>query len=870
MLTVLQPPASAAPSKAASTATAAGSGAPPPPVHALGLTADDELFVAVLEPTDNQRPGRAVSVTAASTHTLRVPGGAPAFLAGVVTTLDRTLVALLDASRRSLLVHTVGSSQLQTLPLPQMGPQAVATLAPHALPGLVVVSDSDGSSHLLKLPAAGSKGALSSVRHVEAAEGAAHLFSSTASREGKAVIALTSLAPAGAASAGAVSSLQLEVMQVEADGALGEWSAPEALPFDGVQHGAPTAAWLNSYARKDGSLGHRLLLTSSDHAVQLLQAAKDGAGSVGWVRHEALAAISHSEMIEMPALATDADEDAPRPFFGFALPAIVDSVSRRWAEAVAGPATTAAGSGAEAGPPPTHADSYGLRQMVVATTQAGSVYGIHSVDGSVVWSRRIPPPTPGDAPPTLPHLYVCRGGGAPHAIVVAQSPSAWRVHELSPFTGKLIAAPDAPSGAGEIVHASRLTSFAAADGSTRPPVLLVERLPPTATGAPAEMRVHIHPSTPEHRAALRARLGDMFFFLSSPDNGALAGYMVALADAAAPAGSERFVATPTWKMALPPASAAVDGRAPVTFASFSPDAAVHSPVRVLGDRSVLHKYINRNLLAVGIESPADGMDDASLQVMLVDTVSGRVVHHVRHENARGPLTMLLGENWLAWHFWSTTQNLYHMAVAELFTNTTVADDPVSLILTGGPDYALRDNGFDAFTQPPPHVLAQAYAYAASIEAMGVTQTVAGITPKFVLVLTSAGQLVLLDKRFLDPRRPIVPGGPQKMSQVDREEGLVPYSPSLGGIPPLTVATHKHTLARPRQVQCSPTGLESTCLAFVTGLDLFLTRVAPAREFDRLNEDFNYIALVGATIGLTVATLFTGWYSDRRDLSRAWK
>ena len=50
----------------------------------------------------------------------------------------------------------------------------------------------------------------------------------------------------------------------------------------------------------------------------------------------------------------------------------------------------------------------------------------------------------------------------------------------------------------------------------------------------------------------------------------------------------------------------------------------------------------------------------------------------------------------------------------------------------------------------------------------------------------------------------------------------------------------------------------------------MTRVAPAREFDRLNEDFNYPALVGAIILLVVATFATEWYSQRKDLARAWK
>eukprot|EP00965_Chrysotila_dentata_P230490 6197805-Pleurochrysis_carterae.AAC.3 len=38
-----------------------------------------------------------------------------------------------------------------------------------------------------------------------------------------------------------------------------------------------------------------------------------------------------------------------------------------------------------------------------------------------------------------------------------------------------------------------------------------------------------------------------------------------------------------------------------------------------------------------------------------------------------------------------------------------------------------------------------------------------------------------------------------MSAADREEGLVPYSPSLGAINPLTIVSHRHHIARPRKV-----------------------------------------------------------------------
>ena len=67
---------------------------------------------------------------------------------------------------------------------------------------------------------------------------------------------------------------------------------------------------------------------------------------------------------------------------------------------------------------------------------------------------------------------------------------------------------------------------------------------------------------------------------------------------------------------------------------------------------------------------------------------------------RGPLNLLMGENWLVWHFWNPSQLTYQMAVIELFTNATFADDPFSLMLGGGPDYSKRENGFDGFRHAP--------------------------------------------------------------------------------------------------------------------------------------------------------------------------
>ena len=105
--------------------------------------------------------------------------------------------------------------------------------------------------------------------------------------------------------------------------------------------------------------------------------------------------------------------------------------------------------------------------------------------------------------------------------------------------------------------------------------------------------------------------------------------------------------------------------------------------------------------------------------------------------------------------------------------------------------------------------------------MGVTLTAAGLTSKSVILATTAGQLVAINKNLLDPRRPLV--HPSKMRQQDREEGLIPYTSTLGGVNPLTVLTHRHTVARPAHVLTAPTTLESTSLVVGVGLESMVKR-----------------------------------------------
>lgn len=66
------------------------------------------------------------------------------------------------------------------------------------------------------------------------------------------------------------------------------------------------------------------------------------------------------------------------------------------------------------------------------------------------------------------------------------------------------------------------------------------------------------------------------------------------------------------------------------------------PGKVLGDRSVLYKYSNPNLIAVA--STNDKRFE--LHISLIDGVSGSLVYSGKHSRAQTPINLVLCENWL--------------------------------------------------------------------------------------------------------------------------------------------------------------------------------------------------------------------------------
>eukprot|EP00003_Mantamonas_plastica_P028367 TRINITY_DN6400_c0_g1_i1.p1 TRINITY_DN6400_c0_g1~~TRINITY_DN6400_c0_g1_i1.p1 ORF type:complete len:201 (-),score=61.09 TRINITY_DN6400_c0_g1_i1:6-608(-) len=160
---------------------------------------------------------------------------------------------------------------------------------------------------------------------------------------------------------------------------------------------------------------------------------------------------------------------------------------------------------------------------------------------------------------------------------------------------------------------------------------------------------------------------------------------------------------------------------------------------------------------------------------------------------------------------------------------------------------------------------QSFVIPFGVQSMGISTTRLGITTKNLLIGLTSGQVLRLDKRILDPSRPL---GTQ-MSQQEKEAGVMPYFSTIG-VNPKFVITHTNNIKNVRAITTTTTTMESTSLVFVFGLDNFFTRIAPSKTFDMLNAGFNYVFLIMSIVALLILTP-TARCLARRGLVRShWK
>jgi hypothetical protein len=270
---------------------------------------------------------------------------------------------------------------------------------------------------------------------------------------------------------------------------------------------------------------------------------------------------------------------------------------------------------------------------------------------------------------------------------------------------------------------------------------------------------------------------------------------------------------------------------------------------VLGDRRVLYKYLNPNLVLVTTISEAA----RSASIYLLDSASGQLLHTAAHYDVdvSRPIPATISENWFSYSLTidstsAATSRGYQLVVAELF-ESSIPDDR-------GP---LGDASNASTLQPSagdvakPYVISQSYHIPEPISHMTVTKTKQGITSRELLVtIPSSNSIVGIPRHVIDPRRPIG----RDPTPLEAAEGLTKYMPIIP-FDPKWHLNHKYEVMGVKEVITSESGLESTSLVFAYGLDIFGTRVAPSFAFDVLGKGFNKVQMLLTVVALFVGVLF---------------
>ncbi|CAE6393262.1 unnamed protein product [Rhizoctonia solani] len=372
-------------------------------------------------------------------------------------------------------------------------------------------------------------------------------------------------------------------------------STGATFPFDTAEHGVILHCAIDAFMPHSYSIQHRMLLTTSTGAVQLWQLQ-----DLQWTRDESLSEIKVAALVDLPErkIAEEIDISEHR---GFAerlifhlvaaqnLPQYIAQFTKRFATGSYSSLTSTTSSSLER-------DPFGFRKMLVVATSYGTLLGIDTAQGTVVWRKIIGVSSIGPADVTPVKMFITKSaleGPDPEVVLVAEKKLRGKktktsvVFHFEALTGRWVAG--GPSGAHvsgtEVVEAFTLPGQSNVIGVVS-----------------ADGRVNTYPS-----ARLTINQTSPLFFTRAVGS-EIRGYSV-----------DSGLSTPaveTWKKAF---------TTPATFPNTisSHLEVIHRPIspvasygKVLGDRTTLYKYLNPNAAAVLAPDCA---------VRVVHLVSGAIV-----------------------------------------------------------------------------------------------------------------------------------------------------------------------------------------------------------------------------------------------------
>uniref|UniRef100_A0A8B9KEX6 ER membrane protein complex subunit 1 n=1 Tax=Astyanax mexicanus TaxID=7994 RepID=A0A8B9KEX6_ASTMX len=586
--------------------------------------------------------------------------------------------------------------------------------------------------------------------------------------------------------------------------------------------------YIHTFLKKDDSVGYRVLVQTEDLVLTFLQQP----GMVVWSREEALADVVTMEMVDLPLTGTQAELEGE---FGKKADGLLPMVLKRLSSQFILLQAWMSHLWKlfyDARKPRSHVknevtfetlsrDEFNLQKMMVMVTASGKLFGIDSKSGTVLWKQYLENIQPNSVFKLMVQRTTAHFPHPPQCTLLVKDKDTGlgSLYVFNPIFGKKshISVPALPR---PILQSLLLPLM---DQDYSKVLLLIDD----------QYKVTAFPSTKNVLQQLQEMASSIFFYLVDSSQGRLSGFRL-----------RKDLSTELiWEVVIPTEVQKIVG-----VKGKRANEHVHSQGRVMGDRSVLYKYLNPNLLAVVTESTDSHQERSFVGIFLIDGVTGRIVHEAVQRKARRPVHFVHSENWVVYVYWNTKSRRNEFSVLELFEGMELYNSTV----------------FSSLDRPrPPQVLQQSYIFPSPISTLEATLTEKGITSRHLLVGLPSGAIVSLPKMFLDPRRPEV------ASDQSREENLIPYSPEMP-IRTEWFINYNQTVSRVRGIYTAPSGLESTCLVVAYGLDIYQTRVYPSKQFDVLKDDYDYVLISSVLLGLFFATMISKRLAEVKLLNRAWR
>ncbi|KAK0545030.1 hypothetical protein OC846_005828 [Tilletia horrida] len=504
-------------------------------------------------------------------------------------------------------------------------------------------------------------------------------------------------------------------------------------------------------------------------------------------------------------------------------------------------------------------DPFGFRKVIVAGTAKGKLYAIDgAARGKVLWEKSLVGYGPGEGRPvprvTFKSIKQIRSLGeiaesptetpeadglaatlqSPVLSIVAEVESEGmtltRIFNLEALSGKFVDGAEAGTPVA-IGSAKEVFGLPIVDEASKSRAMAV---------VGSKNQLFVLPDSKDVLDKFSQLFGKFYFTLRSETESGqhgLEGYTVGSSGAS----------TRIWKLDF-----AVDER--ILEVVKPSDDVVASQGKVLGNRQTLYKYLNPHAQLVTTVTSEAG----TINAYLVDAVTGRIVFETKATgvDVTEPIKAVYVENWIVLSYSTSSpadphsQRLLSVEVYEgTGTERSLFDWSSQFSSFGRTTSKKAITG--VATQQPLQTFQQTFVAPWGIRTLGVTRTKHGISTKSLLVATELNQIVAINRRLLDPRRPVG----RKPNSEEAEELLFSYDPLLP-MEPKWAVSHIFPVAKVDHLLATPASIESTSMVFAFGLDSYVSRVSPSGAFDILSANFNKVQLLLTITGLAVGIVVT--------------